>query len=195
MMRKISKKENLGITLIALVITIVALIILATVVINLSLGQNGLFNKAKYASQSYKNAQDYEEAEIAKATNEINSYAGSTRNGIPVTIDGEEHEIGTFFGQKLYQKGFIGKTPSTDASLLDIDGNVISLSNLKIDKCINIYGTVLSIGGYVPLGYSQSDYITAYYHTGNKDIQVRAGESYYRNVPCYIILEYTKVAE
>ena len=44
------KKEK-GITLVALVITIVVLIILAGVAINLSLGENGIFNKAKEAKR------------------------------------------------------------------------------------------------------------------------------------------------
>lgn len=73
-------RKNAGITLVALVITIVVLIILATVVINLSLGQNGLFNKAKIASQEYKNAQDYEEEQIAKYSNDINSYVDGNRD-------------------------------------------------------------------------------------------------------------------
>lgn len=45
-------KINKGITLIALVITIVVLIILAGVAINLSLGENGIFNKAEQAKES-----------------------------------------------------------------------------------------------------------------------------------------------
>ena len=43
--------KNKGITLIALVITIAVLIILAGVTINLTLGENGIFNKAKYAEE------------------------------------------------------------------------------------------------------------------------------------------------
>jgi len=64
-------KNVKGITLIALVITIVVLIILAGVAISLSIGENGIFNKAKYVTEEYSNAQDYEETEIAKLTNEI----------------------------------------------------------------------------------------------------------------------------
>ncbi len=55
---------NSGITLISLVITIILLIILAGVGINLSLGENGLFNKAKYAKQKYLNAQVEEEKQL-----------------------------------------------------------------------------------------------------------------------------------
>ena len=45
-MRKLIK--NKGITLISLVITIIVLIILASVGIYLSLGNNGVFTKAQY---------------------------------------------------------------------------------------------------------------------------------------------------
>ena len=67
-----------AITLIALVITIVVLIILAGVLINISLGNNGLFNKAKTAKEMYTNAQEYEETEI---TNNIDSYTSYAANG------------------------------------------------------------------------------------------------------------------
>ena len=42
-------KQQKGITLVALVITIVVLIILAGVAISLTLSDNGIFNKAKSA--------------------------------------------------------------------------------------------------------------------------------------------------
>ena len=51
MNRKTKIHENKAITLIALVITIIVLIILAGVTINLTLGQNGLFTRAKQASE------------------------------------------------------------------------------------------------------------------------------------------------
>ena len=77
---KLKMKENKAITLIALVITIVVLIILAGVLISLTLGNNGLFNKAKLGKEKYANAQDYEETEIAKVSNEIDTFtrAGGT---------------------------------------------------------------------------------------------------------------------
>lgn len=56
-----------GITLIALVITIVILIILAGVAINLTLGENGIFNKAKYAVEQQKMAEVKERVELAIA--------------------------------------------------------------------------------------------------------------------------------
>lgn len=53
------KKER-GITLVALVVTIVVLLILAGVSISLVLGDNGIINKAKDAKTQYENAANYE---------------------------------------------------------------------------------------------------------------------------------------
>lgn len=53
------KKEN-GITLVALVVTIVVLLILAGVSISLVLNQNGVIDKSKEAKTKYKNAANYE---------------------------------------------------------------------------------------------------------------------------------------
>lgn len=61
---EIIKKQN-GITLISLVITIVILIILAGVAINLSIGENGIFSKAKEARRQYEIADVREKIEIA----------------------------------------------------------------------------------------------------------------------------------
>ena len=77
----LKKEKERAITLIALVITIVVLIILAGVLINISLGNNGLFNKAKTAKEMYTNAQNYEETEIEKMTNNIDSHTGYATNG------------------------------------------------------------------------------------------------------------------
>lgn len=71
------KKEN-AITLIALVISIIVIIILSGVVIN-TLINGGIIDKAKSATQEYKNAQDYEETQIAKYTNEIDNYIDGSR--------------------------------------------------------------------------------------------------------------------
>ena len=72
-------KDMNAITLIALVITIVVLIILAAVAINLSLGNNGIFNRAKTAKEQYQNATQYEQAEVAKTSNEIYNYVEGNR--------------------------------------------------------------------------------------------------------------------
>ena len=51
------RKKQSGITLIALVVTIVVLLILAGVSINLVLGENGLITQAKEAREQTKSAE------------------------------------------------------------------------------------------------------------------------------------------
>ncbi len=66
-MKKIIKEKQKtikGITLISLVITIIILIILAGISINLILGENGLFTKAKNASEETKLASEKEKMEF-----------------------------------------------------------------------------------------------------------------------------------
>ena len=59
-----NKKETSGITLIALVITIVVMLILAVVTINLTLGENGIVKKAKEAILMNKKAQYMQEIDL-----------------------------------------------------------------------------------------------------------------------------------
>ena len=62
-------KNKSGITLIALVITIIVLLILAGVAINLAIGENGIFNQSKLAMEKYKDVQNKEEEQLQIATN------------------------------------------------------------------------------------------------------------------------------
>jgi len=54
------KNNSKGITLIALVITVIVLLILAGVTINLTLGENGIFRTAEQAARNYKDAEQQE---------------------------------------------------------------------------------------------------------------------------------------
>ena len=67
-------QENKGITLIALVVTIVVLIILATVSINEVLGQNGIIGKAKQAKESYEKSVKAEDTAMQELLNEMAQY-------------------------------------------------------------------------------------------------------------------------
>lgn len=54
------KKEK-GITLVALVVTIIVLLILAGVAISLTIGNNGLFQRAQNAANTWRNAETNEQ--------------------------------------------------------------------------------------------------------------------------------------
>lgn len=73
-------KNEIGITLVALVITIVVLILLVGVSINLVLGENGAINKAKLAEENTLLAQNEEYTEIAKTSNYIDEIVTSDRS-------------------------------------------------------------------------------------------------------------------
>lgn len=66
------KKEK-GITLIALVVTIIILLILAGVTLSLALSQNGLFDRARNAADKYSAAQE-NEVKI------VNEFTGLSQN-------------------------------------------------------------------------------------------------------------------
>ena len=78
-----------GITLIALIITIIILLILAVVTINLTLGENRLFNTAKRAGEDYEKAGIKEEIEYAILDIKIEKL----QNGEELTIDIIEKEL------------------------------------------------------------------------------------------------------
>ena len=69
-------KQNKGITLIALVITIIVLLILAGVSISAVMGENGIATKAKEASEATKKAQKEEELERRVAEIQLNGISG-----------------------------------------------------------------------------------------------------------------------
>ena len=73
------KNNERGITLVALVVTIIILIILATVSISMVLGQNGLINRARQAREMTINEQTSENGIYGQGEDYINSYLiGST---------------------------------------------------------------------------------------------------------------------
>ncbi len=67
-----SKKEQ-GITLIALVVTIVILLILSGVTINMLLGENGIIRTAQEAKNTWEGAIANEQEEIQNLVNELNN--------------------------------------------------------------------------------------------------------------------------
>lgn len=66
------RNSNRGITLIALVLTILILMILSAVTINLIIGENGIIVKAKQAKEREKIAQITEKLELSKASTILN---------------------------------------------------------------------------------------------------------------------------
>ena len=77
MKRLRNDRYDSGITLIALIITIIILLILAGVTVA-TLTNSGLFDKSKQAKEESENAIVKEETELAKYENEVNNYFDGT---------------------------------------------------------------------------------------------------------------------
>ena len=78
---KIMLKKQKGITLIALVITIVVLIILATITINFAFGDNGLINMAELARDEATNSTAYETYAMKNLVAYMNEYRSEINGG------------------------------------------------------------------------------------------------------------------
>ena len=78
---KVKLKKNKGITLIALVITIIVLLILAGVSIAMLTGQNGILTQAQNAKNRTEEAQVEEENRLNEYENYINQYANGENQG------------------------------------------------------------------------------------------------------------------
>ncbi len=66
-------RNERAITLIALIITIIIMLILAGIVLNLTIGENGLFNTAKYAVKKWNNAVIQEQSDLDELYAYINN--------------------------------------------------------------------------------------------------------------------------
>ena len=107
-LRKI-KKQVKGITLIALVVTIIVLLILAGIALNLTIGENGLFTRAKNAVETYGKSEEKQSLEFAVASCKMKNV-----NSSKIMKEDLENEIKNEFGN---DKDFL-VTDNEDGSFL-----------------------------------------------------------------------------
>ncbi len=94
-----------GITLIALVITIIVLLILAGVTINLTLKEGGIFSRAQLAVQNYANAQDKELVALEQFETEVDDRI----NNVTLKI-GDKEGLESFAEEVNKGKTYKGET-------------------------------------------------------------------------------------
>lgn len=187
-------RKNAGITLVALVITIIVLLILAGITIS-QLSNSGLFDKSKQAKEEYQNAQDDENDKIAKYNNEIDSYVGGNRD--TVTIPKEEYDIfknansfsttekvvGTWInGKPIYRKYLL---PSS----LKVDDNVEKIVNIKI-YFTDINKTQQEVAN--PCYVNGDFYVMGFYLDQSKSIYINKSNN---TTVDYLFVEYTKTTD
>ena len=109
--KKIGKNIR-GITLVALVVTIIVLLILAGVAINFTIGEDGIFRKAQEGANAYQNASQNEKIELDKISNYIDNYTNENKSDEEVDeiestleiVTGEEKtntEVNDKYGNKV----------------------------------------------------------------------------------------------
>lgn len=154
---KFLEKEAKGITLISLVVTIVVLIILATVSINLVLGENGIIGQAQKAKEYTRGASAKEEIDIWKMNIEADKLTNSTIAESKEDLLDRLVENGTLTQEesdKLANK----ETITIGKSEISLDGTAGSGtgdSGVNPDDTIDL--TSLAIGDYVNYTYDTED--------------------------------------
>ena len=129
-------EKNKGVTLIALIITIIILLILAGITINMVLGNNGIIAKAQIAKEQTQEKQKDEEEELAKLENNVDKYITNrvgTAQKTEMKSDGTEFITNeTLDGKTVYGRYF--ETPLGSYGATDVNHNIENIETIWIDS-------------------------------------------------------------
>ena len=199
------KKSENGITLVALVVTIIILLIISGVAIT-ALTQTGLLEKTKEAKEITEKAQQNENDKI----NNLEKQVEGTREQITVdkaeydllknniNYSEEEKKIGNWIdGKEIYAKTILINTLN-EGAWNDINHNIDN-----IDKCIDYTGKIyLKRKGEYSLfnldggcGWENENKIYTLFTTKNCSIYIGGTYSFDNNCYGYITLKYTKITK
>jgi competence protein ComGC len=131
-------KEKRGITLVALVITIIVLLILAGITINLTVGQDGILTTAQQAGKNYVASASDEQADLDDLSDYLNEKVAAAGEKLKdltktVTVDGVETTV--IIGEKISDG--TGKTLPVPTGFYYVGGTVEKgavISNNEADK-------------------------------------------------------------
>ena len=143
-------KKNAGITLIALVVTIIVLLILAGITLSLALNNNGIFKRSKNAATAYSEAEKAEREELDRIAGEMDEVMGiyppleipdDLKEGAEITYKPE----GTFHWDAELASSYANDGSTTDGIA----------SNVGLDASTSDYDVVdmqLATGEEIPTG-------------------------------------------
>ena len=173
-MRKTFEKE-IGITLIALVITIIVLIILAGVSISIVFDQDGLINKAKQAAENMEIAQVEEQTQLNQTVEYLENLGGNTT---PTIKPGESGYQGGNYDDPYIPVGFthIGEeTWNSGYTIKDGLGNEFVWVPCVTDtKKIKSGDNVVTFGKTLP---STTDTTDPYYMYNKNNLTITGDEN------------------
>ncbi len=113
-------KEKRGITLIALVVTIIVLLILVGISISMLTGQNGILNRAKEAKESYSNSNEKEQIQLS-----YNS-AITGKLGESITAEELQDELDEMLGKN--------EDGTSKTEIIDIGNGVFNIKFIKTNN-------------------------------------------------------------
>ena len=184
-----------GITLIALIITIIIILILAGITIS-QLTNNGLFINTQTAKEKYSNATTKEEDILNQYENAINSGEivsgrNPTQRTVENTMSGTEHFIGEYYidGKPIYEKTFY---------IASLPNNTEKSYNHGIQNVDNIWTneqkSFCMFGGNVSkVNFAYGQHI---FFSGITSTLFYITTDYNRsNVSAYITVQYTKTTD
>lgn len=158
------RRKNQGITLIALIITVIVLIILAGVTINMVVGDNGIISKSKYAKEETRGARVEEERDLWKANQALDEYGNPNSESLTEIIDRlvsqgllNENEKDQILGNEEKEIEATGKVTIGSRTIVFGTGEMTLVDMFKkaeAEGCMNLDGACdkedhLHIGDYV----------------------------------------------
>lgn len=137
------KTNEIGITLVGLVVTIIILLILSGISVA-SLTKSGLFENARLAKEKHESAQEEEKTILADYEGKLNEYIDGSREQI--TINKEEYTqlLNRVEALEKNVSSNVGEIYTTDFSNLNVTGN----------QSNTIASITLPSGKYVLVGYA-----------------------------------------
>ena len=139
------KKQVQGITLIALVVTIIVLLILAGIALNLTIGQNGIFSRAEKAANTWRNAETNEQLAMGELANWMANYMGEGGTGSGSGDDDASRE-GLEVGQYVKYVPDTYVNPEDSSSNYSLPSNVSGYNtNQEIAQVKDIKWRIMSI--------------------------------------------------
>ena len=160
-------KEN-GITLVALVITVIILIILAGVSLNLALGENGIFVKSKEAVDKYKDEAQKEQNTLENMYKDMQTETGGDDTSTAGTLDVNNLTIGEAINAKNY-----GEMTDYTSNGDEEDENTTTTGGWRLfyqdEKCTYLISDNLVYESGTT-GFKPSDYYTEYQSGANVSI-------------------------
>lgn len=212
---KVKQKNNKGITLLVLVITIIILLILAGITISALTGENGLISRTKQAKEKTFHAQNFENSTLSEFNGEINSVVTGSREQVTVdkdeyenlknkvnalttqnTMSSTEHFSGEYYynGKPIYEKTvYVASLPNTTGKMYD--HGISDVDTLWFDPS-NCFGVFNSSGDVVliPFVSTGNAYIISLVAYGKKQFKIETLKD--RSiVSAYITMKYTKTTD